>query len=89
MLADAVRLLEGVGEEHWAAWLRDDLGRLGRGDGSAIGHLLGAYGGMGSINDVLISPDNGHDVSEHEGEATTAELRRLLSAIYDTASGLR
>ena len=89
MLAEAVRILEGVGEEHWAAWLRGDLGRLRRGDRYAIEHLLGAYGGMGSINDVLISPHNGHDVSEHEGEATTAELRRLLSAIYDSASGLR
>ncbi|MDR7253982.1 hypothetical protein J2X46_002972 [Nocardioides sp. BE266] len=89
LLADAVRLLEGVGEQHWAAWLRGDLRRLRRGDGFAIEHLLSAYGGMGSINDVLISPHNGHDVSEHEGEVTTAELRRLLSAIYHSASGLR
>ena len=44
---------------------------------------------MGSINDVLISPHNGHDVSEQDGEAATAELRRLLSAIDDNASVLR
>lgn len=89
LLADAVSLLEGVGESHWAAWLQGDLTRLNRGDGYAIEHLLGAYGGMGSINDVVIGPHNGHDISEHDGEAATAELRRLLSAIYDIASGSR
>jgi hypothetical protein len=36
LLTDAALLLEGVGEQHWAAWLRGDLGRLRRGDGCAI-----------------------------------------------------
>lgn len=89
LLADAATLLEGVGEEHWAAWLRGDLARLRRGDGYGIEHLLGAYGGMGSINDVVISPHNGHEVSADEGEAATAELRTLLSAIYHSATGPR
>jgi hypothetical protein len=52
-----------------------------RGDGYAIEQLLGAYGGMGSINDVVINNDSGNGTSEREGEATTtAELRTLLSA---------
>lgn len=89
LLADAVKLLEGSGEEHWAASLRHDLDRLTRGDGYAVDHLLNGYGGMGSINDVVISPHNGHGASEDDGEVATARLRTLLSTIYDNAKDLR
>lgn len=86
---EAVALLERLGEDHWARWLRADLVSLRRRDGYGIEHLLSAFGGMGSLNDLVISPDNGHDVDPAEGEAMTTRLRVLLSDIYDTAISLR
>lgn len=48
----AVALLGQDGEEHWAAWLSSDAGRIRAGDAYGLDHLLSAYGGMGSINDL-------------------------------------
>lgn len=57
-----IRLLDAVGEEHWAAWLREDL-RFWR-ESEDTRHHLSAYGGMGSINDVWLCQRNGHRVTD-------------------------
>lgn len=56
------RLLDAVGETHWAQWIAQDIEqwRLDR----DTSHHLSAYGGMGSLNDVAISCGSEHAVTE-------------------------
>ena len=53
VLDELAPLLRALDQEHWADWIEESARRLKGGDGSGIAHLLGAYGGMGSFNDVL------------------------------------
>jgi hypothetical protein len=88
-LTQVARLLEQIGEERWAAWLRADLASIQRGDAHGLDHLLSAYGGMGSLNDLIVTPANGHPVSEEKAAKLDAELHALLSDIYTAARSLR
>ena len=55
------KLLQLVGEDHWAQWIGEDI-RLWQTEKVTF-HHLSAYGGMGSFNDILILEQNGHKVS--------------------------
>lgn len=55
------RLLNAVGERHWASWIREDIDQWKKAADPA--HHLSAYGGMGSFNDVTICRANQHEVS--------------------------
>ena len=81
-----VNLLERYGEDFWAAWFNQDLVRLQAGDGYGIDHLRQAYEGAGSINDLLLSPHNGHPIAPSEAPALNDELGRLLTAVYGATS---
>ncbi len=61
VLDEIIRLLEADGEQHWSKWMRQSRARLLDSDYSGIEHLLSAYGGMGSFNDLVIcqSYENG------------------------------
>lgn len=89
LLAEAVALLERIGEDHWAAWLRSDLAPLRRGDAYGLDHLLRAFGGMGSILDVMVTRADRYPMGAEEAAAVNAELRALLSGIYTAATELR
>ena len=60
-LNEIIQLLESDGERHWSRWMRESRERLLNTDYSGIEHLLSAYGGMGSFNDLVIcqSYENG------------------------------
>lgn len=51
--------------------------------------MLSAFGGMGSLNDLVIHPRNGHAIEDDEISAVNEELGRLTSAVYSEASALR
>jgi hypothetical protein len=53
-LEELAGLLRARGETHWAAWLESDLQRLRASDFDGITHLLFAFGGMGSFNDLML-----------------------------------
>jgi hypothetical protein len=72
-LLEAVRnlasLLGQCGETKWAPMFGALAGRVERGDvdpHEAARQVLGMYGGMGSLNDVVIHIGNGHCVTEVE-----------------------
>jgi len=46
------QLLKDAGEEHWANWIQKDI-HLWASE-KRVDHHLGAYGGMGSINDLSL-----------------------------------
>jgi hypothetical protein len=77
--------LTAFGEKHWAAWLADDARRLRTGDPAAIDHFLSAFGGMGSINDLYICPQNGHRIDAADVPASNEQLRRALSDAWGLA----
>jgi len=53
-LEELAQLLESDGDHNWSLWMRTAARRLGSGDRSAVEHLLRAYDGMGSINDLVL-----------------------------------
>jgi hypothetical protein len=58
LLADLGTLhqwLEDRGESLWADWLASSRQQIMAHDGNGLSHLLRAYGGMGSFNDLQIS----------------------------------
>lgn len=67
-LDELVGLLREHGDSHWADWMEADRHRLAAGEMRAAKHVLDAYGGMGSINDVTWVPNAGappHEVYLH------------------------
>jgi hypothetical protein len=52
-LLGLVTVLEAAGETHWLAWVRQSLDEW-RARGESRGHRR-AYGGMGSLNDLVLS----------------------------------
>jgi hypothetical protein len=57
ILAEMIALLDKEGETHWSGWMGQAKTRLEGLDYSGVEHLLRAYGGMGSFNDLIISPE--------------------------------
>lgn len=77
-LDEAGMLLREANETHWAGWLEKDRRLIASGDFYGVEHLLQAFGGMGSLNDIaLADPGKG------------ARVETLLSKIYDHAVTLK
>ena len=53
-ISELIQVLESDEEQHWSGWLHQSRERLINSDYSGIEHLLSAYGGMGSFNDLVI-----------------------------------
>jgi len=54
VLDELADVLESDGNMHWGSWMRKARARLLNSDYSGIEYLLSAYGGMGSLNDVVL-----------------------------------
>ncbi len=81
--------LERLGEAHWAGWIARDIDLLELSDFYGIEHFLSAFGGMGSLNDLVIHPLNGHTCSEAEVESVNARLRAELSDAHALAAEIK
>lgn len=91
-LADLLDCTESMllkcGEGKWAEWLGKDSALIKKLDLYGVEHLLSAFGGMGSINDIVIHPANGHTVRESDIDAVNEELQTLLGEIWALAKRL-
>lgn len=76
-LREVADLLKTHNERQWAFRLEGDLERLLEGDLSTLEHLLSAYGGMGSLSDLYLCPENGHKSSSTEQQQVNLKLQRL------------
>ena len=74
-LDEAIRILTKSGEQHWRTWLERDRDRIATGDAGGIEHLMTAFGGMGSFNDLALSQANGH-------AGANEELREMDDRLY-------
>lgn len=75
--------------ENWAQWMEKALTRIENSDFSGITHLLGAYGGMGSFNDLILSS---HDAQQPKGttiDQDNARLDELASKAYSLATDIK
>lgn len=88
-LQEAVTLLRGCGESHWSTWLEENAGLIRDGNLRAVERLLGAYGGMGSLNDLYLCPENGHHIQPTQIAALNGHLRDLTSRAWDLAQKLK
>ena len=90
-LDELIELLDSDDESHWSAWMRSARDRLAADDGSGIEKILGAYGGMGSFNDLILGQRTfGSRLEWKPGaQALNGRLEELRSGIYDLAIALR
>ena len=82
-LDETVALLNRHGATHWAKWFERDRELVAKGDFFGVEHLLTAFGGMGSFNDLYLCKSNGHAISENEESEVNANLSRLSARLYD------
>jgi hypothetical protein len=83
---EASALLRRFGEDRWATWLDTDAARIERGDKYGLDGLLTAFGGMGSLNDLVIHPLNGHRVSTDEVDTVNQRLSESVAQVWHHAA---
>ena len=88
-LDEIATLLRNHGETHWLRWAMTCRSELATHDAAAFDDVLGAFGGMGSLNDLLILAVNGHAVEREDESAVNDRLDDLRNAIWDDATALR
>lgn len=84
-----IALLTKHGEQGWATWLGEALAPLRAGDPAGVDRLLLAYGGMGSLNDLVLHPVNGHTIDESEIDHANEELGAFTSRMWRRARTMR
>jgi hypothetical protein len=62
LLDQLAAVLESDGEAHWSHWARNARTRLLNSDYSGIDYVLSAYGGMGSLNELVLGQNHEHGV---------------------------
>jgi hypothetical protein len=82
LLEEMIPLLRSYNMTHWPGWLESGLRSLRDGDPDGADHLLMAYGGMGSFNDLIICPENGHDIDRDAIEPVNRRLDELRAKSY-------
>lgn len=88
LIQEASILLLTHGEKSWGDWLRIDAQRVRSLDFYGVEHMLSAFGGMGSINDLVLSPMNGHIIEVKDVANANEKFRNLLGRIYKVAKKL-
>ncbi len=83
VLDELVPVLRELELGHWADWMNESARRLRQGDFSGVGHLLSAYGGMGSFNDIL------PDLVGGQADDRIERARRLRADVWTLAEEIR
>ena len=86
---EAIDLLRAFGESFWASRLEEGRAKVEAYGGNGLDSILGLFGGMGSFNDLVLHPMNGHATSASDLGAANERLWDLRNAIYVPAKALR
>jgi hypothetical protein len=89
VLDDLAKMLYTYGVLDWGRSVYEVARRLRYGDLAAIREFLEAFGGMGSINDLVICPENGHAIPQSEVSAANERLGQSLSKAWSLAMACR
>ena len=87
-LERASDFLQKYGLASWASWLAKDARLVREGDFYGVEHLLSAFGGMGSLNDVVLHPMNGQSIPDEDVNRVNEDLQAMLSDIGGRARKL-
>jgi len=87
-LDDLASFLAAHRERDWAERVAKDARRVRRGGGFGVTDFLSAFGGMGSMNDLVVHPLNG-DASADDTNALNDAFERLRSDAWRQATALR
>lgn len=74
-LDEALGRLRRAGETHWQRWLQRGRDQVASGDANGIDHLLSAFGGMGSFNDLTLSQPGSDQAWLREADDRLWDLR--------------
>ncbi len=87
VLQDLIVILDKDGETHWRDWMAKSLTALEANDLHGVQHLRGAYGGMGSFNDLVIGQRMGDDglTWTPDAKSTNDQLDALRTRAYALA----
>jgi hypothetical protein len=88
-LDETVTLLREDGERHWLSSAERCQRKVDEHEAAAYDHILSAYGGVGSFNDLLILAWNGHLVETDREKAVNDRLALLRTAMWTSATALR
>jgi hypothetical protein len=88
LIDETVDLLKAHGEAHWAEWLEADARAIRARDGWGLEHFLAAFGGSGSLMDLVFHPVNGNASTQTDGQTATDRLHELLDEAYPMAQDL-
>ena len=83
MLDELASVLENDENPHWGGWMRKARAQLLNSDYSGIEYVLSAYGGMGSMNDVVLGQSYKDGV--FEWEPGHIELNEKFTALSSKA----
>ncbi|WP_430459570.1 DUF6966 domain-containing protein [Thalassolituus sp. LLYu03] len=82
-------MLRSCSENHWAQWLEKSASYLKQGHFTGIELFEGAFGGMGSINDLVLTPMNGHSIDESEVDFYNRKLNVHLNKAHELIKEIR
>ena len=89
LLDQTIGLLDRCKEAHWSRWLDNVRKQIESRDFSGITALLGAFGGMGSFNDLVIHPRNGHNIEDEAVAAVNEKLDGLRGSVFEVADEIK
>ncbi|HQR34935.1 MAG TPA: hypothetical protein PLK30_19520 [Blastocatellia bacterium] len=89
LLEEAIGFLERYQERVWSKRLRHCSDLIGQGDVSGLEKLLQSFGGWGTLNDLVLCPENNHVISEADTASANTKLEEYRRGIYRLASDLR
>jgi len=88
-LDDLAMFLIAHSEPSWGDWIARDAILVRRGDGRGVTHFLAAFGGMGSLNDLVFDPAGANAAPEPEAIALTERFEELRGRAWKQANALR
>ena len=80
-LKELIAFLEKESQGHWREWFTRCLSMIENSDHQGIERVLGAYGGMGSFNDLVLTKklENGNYSMQPEANNYLDNLRTSIS----------
>jgi hypothetical protein len=78
LMSELASLLAAHSHSDWSQWVAKDAALIRAGDGYGLNHFLSAFGGMGSLNDIIL-----------DGRSDQKRFNALKSEAWTLATALR
>jgi len=80
-LKELIAFLEKENQDHWCEWFTRCLSMIENSDYQGVERVLGAYGGMGSFNDLVLTKklENGNYSMQPEANNYLDKLRNSIA----------